>query len=213
MKPPSEATAIKLFAALSAAPRWVTALVVADGGRFTWGEHWLWVSASAALSVLFAAVEIYAASFVMRAWRQAKPGSQPERVLFALWVATLAVLVLVMAPAIFANTTGAQFESLPSVLLVAWSIAVASSTFLVIGGVGYAERAPMRQDAPQMRQDAPAMRNDAPQDARIANADAAHKTYTCKQCDAEPFDNQYIYAAHVRHEHPKNKQEAKASQS
>lgn len=210
MKPPSEATAIKIAAALSAAPRWIVALLPADGGRFTWGDAPAWIVTSAVLSVCFCVVEVYAASFVMRAWRNAKPGTQPERVLFALWVSTLVVLVAVMSPPMFANVMRREFSALPEPLIAVWNVCVAGSTFLVVGGVGYAER---RTDAPQQSHSAPDMRKDAPQDARTANADAAHKQYTCKQCDAKPFDNQYIYAAHIRHEHPKNKQEAKANQS
>ena len=135
-----EADIIKLLAALTAAPRWVTALVVADGAAFTWGDARAWAVLSAVLSVLFAGVETYAAAYIMRAWRQSKPGSQAERALFALWLVTLAVLVIVMTPPIYANTTHTAFDSLPNAVLLAWSICVAASTFLVVGGVGYAEK-------------------------------------------------------------------------
>lgn len=135
-----EANLIKLLAALTAAPRWVTALVIADGARFAWGEAAWWVIASACLSVLFAGVETYAASFIMRAWRSARPGSTTERVLLALWLVTLLALVVVMAPPIYANTMRVAFATLPAALIIAWSISVAASTFLIIGGVGYAER-------------------------------------------------------------------------
>ncbi len=135
-----EADNIKLLAALTAAPRWVTALVVADGAAFTWGDARAWAVLSAVLSVLFDGVETYAAAYIMRAWRQSKPGSQAERALFALWLVTLAVLVVVMTPPIYANTTHTAFDSLPNAVLLAWSICVAASTFLVVGGVGYAEK-------------------------------------------------------------------------
>jgi hypothetical protein len=95
---------------------------------------------SAVLSVLFAGVETYAAAYIMRAWRQARPGSQAERALLALWLVTLCVLVIVMTPPIYANTTHTAFDSLPGAVLLAWSICVAASTFLVVGGVGYAEK-------------------------------------------------------------------------
>lgn len=191
----NEATAIKIAAALSAAPRWIVALLPADGGRFTWGDAPAWIVTSAVLSVCFCVVEVYAASFVMRAWRNAKPGTQPERVLFALWVSTLVVLVAVMSPPMFANVMRREFSALPEPLIAVWNVCVAGSTFLVVGGVGYAERAPMRADAPVVR-------TDAAHDARNANADAAQVKVVCSQCGAECKSTQAL-AAHVRWQHSK----------
>lgn len=135
-----EADILKVLAALTAAPRWVSALVIADGGQFTWGHLPAWSIASAVLSVLFAAVETYAAAYVMRAWRRARPGSPQERALLTLWLSTLFCLVFVMAPPIYANTRQLEFATLPAPVLLVWSACVAMSTFLVLGGVGYAER-------------------------------------------------------------------------
>ena len=135
-----EADIIKILAALSAAPCWMTALVIADGAAFTWGDTDLWRITSALLSVLFAGVETYAAAYIMRAWRQAKPGTQPEKVLFFIWSFTLPVLVVVMTPPIYANTIRIEFHTLPPFILLVWAICVAASTFLVVGGVGYAEK-------------------------------------------------------------------------
>lgn len=136
-----EADLIKLLAALTAAPRWMTALIIADGATFIWADTDFWRILSAVLSVLFAGVETYAAASMMRAWRQARPGTSPERNLFWLWLVTLLVLVVVMMPPIYANTTRIAFQNLPGWVLLIWSICVAASTFLVVGGVGYAEKA------------------------------------------------------------------------
>lgn len=196
-----ESDAIKLLAALTAAPRWVTALVIADGGAFTWGHSPAWSIGSAALSVLFAAVEVYAAAYIMRAWRAAKPGTQAERVLFALWIVTLGALVAVMAPAIYANVQGVTFASLPPALLIGWSICVAASTFLVIGGVGYADRAPAYAPIPT----ASKSETGAVRIERIPQAalDAPASVYLCDICGAS-YEKAGAYAAHMRWKHPVN---------
>jgi hypothetical protein len=185
-----EADIIKVFAALTAAPRWVAALVVADGGKFVWGEYEWWAIGSAILSVLFAAVETYAAAYIMRAWRRAKPGTQTERVLFGLWVSTLFVLVCVMAPPIYANTTGTPFNSLPLPVMLVWSVFVASSTFLVVGGVGYAER-PVNAIATQSERP-----------ATQAVAIATPVALTCETC-GRSFANRFALSAHQRSHAPK----------
>lgn len=92
------------------------------------------------LSMLFAGVETYAAAYIIQAWRQAKPGTQPGKALFGIWRFTLLVLVVVMPRPIFANTIRIEFHTLPPLILLLWSICVAASTFLVVGGVGYAAK-------------------------------------------------------------------------
>ncbi len=136
-----EADLIRLLAALAAARRWMTALIIADGATFLWADTPFWRVLSAVLSVLFAGVETYTAAYMMRAWRQAGPGTSLERNLFWLCLVTLLVLVVVMTPPIYANTTRIAFQNLLGWVLLIWSICVAASTFLVVGGVGYAEKA------------------------------------------------------------------------
>jgi hypothetical protein len=184
-----EADIIKLLAALTAAPRWVTALVVADGAAFTWGDAPLWSILSAVLSVLFAGVETYAAAYIMRAWRQSKPGSQAECALLALWLVTLAVLVVVMTPPIYANTTHTAFDTLPGAVLLAWSICVAASTFLVVGGVGYAEKTrTLRATASDAASEA---------ERRSSDALATNTSLACDVCGAT-FANRFALSGHMR---------------
>lgn len=130
-----ESDIIKLSAAVSAAPRWVTALIIADGAQFIWGDDAWWRITSALASLVFAIVETYAAAYMMRSWRDTG-----DKVLGVLWVTTLIALTAVVAPPIYANTMQVDFNSLPWWIVLTWSVCVASSTFLVIGGVGYADR-------------------------------------------------------------------------
>ena len=95
-----EAAAIKVMAALAAAPRWVTALMPADHAVFPWGGAIWWQVTSAILSLMFAAVEVWATAFIMRAWRDMKPGSLDEHRLRWLWITSLVLLVVIMAPAV-----------------------------------------------------------------------------------------------------------------
>jgi hypothetical protein len=136
----NESDIIKICAALTSSPRWITALMLADGAVFSWGNEAWWQITSALLSVLFAVVEVYATGYMMKAWRETKSEVQSKR-LFVLWVSTLVVLVAVMSPSVYVNVSHSAFDSLPLELRVVWSICVSASVFLVIGGVGYAERA------------------------------------------------------------------------
>jgi len=173
----SESDSIKLLAALTSAPRWVTALMLADGARFSWGDSLWWQASSAVLSVMFAGVETYAAAYMMRAWREAKSESHSRRLL-CLWVATLLVLVAVMSPAVFANVARKPLDSFPEWLLFAWSICVAASTFLVVGGVGYAERTKSAPSVAKANMSA-ALADDS--DAK-ADESGALPVFICEKC-------------------------------
>ncbi len=134
---------IKILAALTAAPRWAIALMPADGAMFPWsGESWFEI-ASGLLSLAFAAVEIWATSFIMQAWHEAQANGDEHlaRNLRRLWVTTLVVLAAALVPPMYANVMRVNVNTFAPPLLAAWLVCVAASTFLVIGGVGYADRA------------------------------------------------------------------------
>lgn len=185
-----EADIIKLLAALTAAPRWMTALIIADGATFLWADTDFWRLLSAVLSVLFAGVETYAAAYMMRAWRQAKPGSSPERNLFWLWLVTLLVLVIVMTPPIYANTTRIAFQNLPGGVLLIWSVCVAASTFLVVGGVGYAEKTKGLGSSSLKA-------NPVADERRSSDVPASLETLVCDVCGAA-FPNRFALSGHKR---------------
>ena len=140
---------IKIFAALTAAPRWAIALMPADGAMFPWSSEPWFEIASGLLSLAFAVVEIWATSFIMQAWHEAQATGDINlaRNLRRLWVTTLVVLAAALVPPMFANVMRVNVNTFNPWLLGAWLTCVAASTFLVIGGVGYADRAqPAAQD-------------------------------------------------------------------
>lgn len=131
---------IKVSAVITAAPRWVIALLAAEG--FLLPEAWLgwWVIVSAILSLGMAIVEGFAFSFIFNAWRVQRDKAADN----LLWIALASALVFVgvMTPSISA---GVRNEPLGSLLtndwtLHLWSMAVALSTIVIVAGVGYAEK-------------------------------------------------------------------------
>jgi len=134
---------IKIFAALTAAPRWAIALMPADGAMFPWSSTPWFEIVSGLLSLAFAVVEIWATSFIMQAWHEAQATGDVNlaRNLRRLWVTTLVVLAAALVPPMFANVMRVNVNTFNPWLLGAWLTCVAASTFLVIGGVGYADRA------------------------------------------------------------------------
>lgn len=135
--------AIKIAAAVTAAPRWAIALMPADGAMFPWSSTPWFEIASGVLSLCFAVVEIWATSYIMQAWHeaQAEGNDRLARNLRRLWVATLIVLAAALVPPMYANVMRVNVNTFAPGLLAAWLVCVAASTFLVIGGVGYADRA------------------------------------------------------------------------
>lgn len=132
-----ETLIIKIAAAIAAAPRWVTALTPADQAKFLWGEAIWWSVISAVSSLAFAVVETWAAYYMVKAWSKATGPS--KHVLLRLWVLSLVFLTGIMAPAVFTNAKGLEFSSLPLYVLIPWSLFMAGSTFLTIGGTSYAD--------------------------------------------------------------------------
>ena len=133
---------IKILAALTAAPRWAIALMPADGAMFPWsGEPWFEI-ASGLLSLAFAAVEIWATAFVMQAWHEAQANGDERlaRNLRRLWVGTLIILAVTIVPPAYANVMRVNVNTFSPLVIIPWLACVAASTFVVIGGVGYADR-------------------------------------------------------------------------
>lgn len=140
---------IKILAALTAAPRWAIALMPADGAPFPWSQADWFVIVSGIMSLCFAVVEIWAASFIMRAWHEAQASNDTilARNLRRLWVTTLIVLAAALVPPMYANVIQANINTFAAPVVLAWLICVAASTFLVIGGVGYADHNGISQPA------------------------------------------------------------------
>jgi len=140
MKDDRQADIIKIAAIITAVPRWAGALMAADGVAvpIDWLDPWRYMAFI--MSLAMAAVEGFAISFVFNRWRN----QTDKRSALLLWlaVAMLVDFALILTPYIVANVTGAPLADVlgTSWLLWLWSAAVAASTGLVVGSVGYAQR-------------------------------------------------------------------------
>lgn len=131
------ATAIKIAAVLVAMPRWIGALLEADGVplMLTPDTAPWWGLFSALASAGMALVEGVAFWYTLRAWRKYGGGW-----LFTLIVASMATFAMVLTPYIMANVSGIKLANiLQGFWIVAWSSCVSLSTILIVASVGYAQ--------------------------------------------------------------------------
>ncbi len=140
MNQSQQANLIKVAAVITASPRWVGALLAAEGLAMPDGWVVWWLPLSALLSAGMALVEGLAFSFVFNAWRVQKDKSANK----LLWLALLSAIVFiaVLAPFIAAQV---RAEKLSVVLgtgwaLWVWSASVAASTIVIVASVGYAQK-------------------------------------------------------------------------
>ncbi len=136
----SQPNAIKIAAVVTAAPRWMIALLAAEG--FILPDAWLswWIVVSAVLSLGMAVVEGMAFSYIFNAWKAQKDKRADILLLIALFSAL--VFVGVMSPSISASVRRVPLGLLLTEdwTLHLWSIAVSLSTITIVAGVGYAEK-------------------------------------------------------------------------
>lgn len=135
-----KAAAIKISAVITSSPRWVIALLAAEG--FALPESWRpwWIVLSSFLSLGMAVVEGFAFSFMLTAWRNQRD-KMSDKILY-MAIASAIIFIIVMFPSISAGVRGETLNQLFSsdVFLHGWSIAVAASTIVIVAGVGYAEK-------------------------------------------------------------------------
>jgi hypothetical protein len=136
----NEAKWIKIFAVMTAIPRWTGALLASEG--FEIPETWLvlWIPMSALLSAGMAAVEAWAFAFVFTSWRN-QTDKRANR-LFGLAVLSAVVFIFVLAPYIGSRVRDVTIAEILTndVAFWLWSIAVGASTITIIISVGYAQR-------------------------------------------------------------------------
>lgn len=184
------ANVIKVAAILTAAPRWVGALLGAEG--FALPTDWLvwWVPVSAALSAGMALVEGLAFAYVFEAWRNQQDRDGDNLLIFAL--VSAAIFVGVLAPYIAASVTHTTLDAIlvNGWALGAWSVAVGASTIAIVASVGYAQK--RKANASQRKQNAsPTQENASP--AQLAEA----KTHWCATC-GNTYASQQALAAHSK---------------
>jgi hypothetical protein len=147
MKRIDQADIIKLSAVVTATPRWVGALMAAEGLNVpdTWLSWWIWLSLF--LNAAMAVVEGLAFAYVFNAWRNQKDRASNR----LLWFAAIsaAVFIIVLAPFIAAQVRDAPMHQVlgDDWLLWLWSAAVAASTITIVASVGYAQKQPRERPA------------------------------------------------------------------
>jgi hypothetical protein len=140
---------IKICAVITAMPRWVGALLAAEGIMIP--EQWRgwWIVASAIFNAAMAVTEGLAFAYVFNAWRNQKD-KNADRLLW-LAIASGATFVVVLAPFIAAQVRSVTLAAMLSAdwALWAWSASVAASTIIIVASVGYAQKRSMPQSEAQ----------------------------------------------------------------
>jgi hypothetical protein len=138
MKRSRQVAFITVAAVITSSPRWVGSLLASEG--FVIPNGWLdtWIVVSAIAAFCMAIVESWAFAFIFDAWRREK-----DKRLLALAIGAALVFVVVLSPFVVAQAKSS--EVLASVLvndmaLWLWGVAVASSTIVIVAGVGYSQK-------------------------------------------------------------------------
>ncbi|CAG0936307.1 hypothetical protein TFLX_05175 [Thermoflexales bacterium] len=140
------ATVIKIAAVAVAAPRWIGALLEAEGVPLPVEWRAWWVIFSAVCAAGMALVEAGAFAYCLRSWRGMTGRS--ANVMALMIGASAVTFVIVLSPYIAANVSKIGMSKLLiGGWLLAWSVAVALSTILIIASVGYAQKRPVTRQA------------------------------------------------------------------
>lgn len=201
------ANLIKIAAVTTAIPRWVVALLSAEGLIMPAAWHDWWIVFSALSAVGMAIVEGVAFAYVFNAWRNCKQVGQ-GRILVGLAAFSALLFVALLTPSIAANvrglTLGAWITS--DAALSAWSGIVAASTISIVASIGYAEKTRQTTDVPVRKTfadtpaDTPPVQITLPDVQKLA-APAPNKSYQCATC-GEAFEKSQQFSAHMRWKHP-----------
>ncbi len=135
------ATIIKIAAVAVAAPRWIGALLEAEGVPLPAQWRGWWVVFSALCAAGMALVEAGAFAYCLRSWRGM--AGRAANVMALMIGASAVTFVVVLSPYIASNVSKiGMSQLLTGAALLAWSVAVALSTILIIASVGYAQKRP-----------------------------------------------------------------------
>jgi len=151
MKHINQASVIKFLAVATASPRWVAALLAAEGLHIPaeWAGSWLIFSAVCSLGM--AGVEGWAFAYIFQAYRN--QNDKKAKTLLYWAGASAVVFAFVIAPYVAASVSGVTMGAILAgrFLLWAWSLAVAASTIIIVASVGLAQKEP-RKVAEKTRQ-------------------------------------------------------------
>lgn len=132
---------IKIGAVVTAAPRWIVALLIAEG--LTLPADWLpwWTVMSAILGAGMAVTEALAFAFIFEAWRNQKDRKSDTLLIMAGLAAV--IFIAVVAPYIVSNIRAEPLEQVLGTFGTwMWGVAVAASTIIIVAAVGFAQKSP-----------------------------------------------------------------------
>lgn len=195
MNEDTQAWIIKIAAVVTAMPRWVAALLAAEGMVIP-ESWWWWLPLSAVMSAGMAIVEGWAFAFVFHAWRNAQ--GRASRWLAILAIVSAVVFVAVVAPYVAASVRGVAIGDIlaTALSLGVWSSAVALSTIAIVASVGFAQK---RQPATRSETPANQKRTEATSSDPRAKPERT-KIAECPWCNGEmhePFRSVNQRNAHV----------------
>jgi hypothetical protein len=179
------ANIIKVAAVITAVPRWVIALLSAEGLIMPTAWHAWWIVFSALSAVGMAIVEGVAFAYVFNAWRNCKQVGQ-SRILVVLAGFSAVLFVALLTPSIAASVRGLTLGAwiANNALLTLWAGVVSASTISIVASIGYAERTRQSSDIPVRK-------------ATQASELATQSIFACERCDAT-FANRFALSAHAR---------------
>lgn len=192
---------ITICAVITAMPRWIGALLAAEG--FVIPADWLgwWIVASAIFNAAMAITEGLAFAYVFNAWRTQRDKSADRLLWFA--AASGLTFVVVLAPFIAAQVRASTLASMLShdAALWVWSAAVAASTIVIVASVGYAQK---RTSAAQVTHERRTNSHDAthaPAQSESSVALPEHmpalSVFVCDDCK-RTFSTKQALSAHKR---------------
>lgn len=140
MNDDTQAATIKISAVITAMPRWINALLAAEG--LIMPSEWLywWLPLSAIFAAAMAIVEGWAFSYVFSAWR--RTSGKAANTLIILATLSAVIFVGVLFPYIASSVRGVTLGEILSndIALYIWAVCVAASTIAIVASVGYAQR-------------------------------------------------------------------------
>lgn len=188
---------IKICAVITAMPRWVGALLAAEGIMIP--EQWRgwWIVASAIFNAAMAVTEGLAFAYVFNAWRNQKD-KNADRLLW-LAIASGATFVIVLAPFIAAQVRSVTLAAMLSAdwALWAWSASVAASTIIIVASVGYAQKRSIPEVASKKSKELAIQPGQFEGEPAIQPAIPAVASFACQHCAAE-FATLQALNAHQR---------------
>jgi hypothetical protein len=188
---------IKICAVITAMPRWVGALLAAEGIMIP--EQWRgwWIVASAIFNAAMAVTEGLAFAYVFNAWRNQKD-KNADRLLW-LAIASGATFVIVLAPFIAAQVRSVTLAAMLSAdwALWAWSGSVAASTIIIVASVGYAQKRSLPETASKKSVKSEVQPATSEVEPVVSQPAAGLASFACQLCPAT-FASPQALNAHQR---------------